>query len=227
MDEATSPGILWTVFGTTGGLIFYGRFYVQWIVSERKGRSVIPIAFWYMSSVGSLMLMTYAIASQSPLGALGQSLNIIIYSRNLIHIWREQGRLTPAIKHTVHASVAVIATVAFSLMLWTWWREIELNAEKPPEESQQIWIWLAVGVAGQVLFGCRFIVQWIVTEWKKRSVIPRAFWYFSVVAATLMAAAFIQRGEWIFAVGMIATILIYGRNIWFVHNRASDEEHAA
>ena len=78
MDEGPSPGALWTLFGVAGGLIFYGRFYVQWIASERAGRSVMPVAFWYMSSAGSVMLVAYAFALQSPLGALGQTFNIVI-----------------------------------------------------------------------------------------------------------------------------------------------------
>ena len=226
MDDVPSPGLFWTVFGVTGGIIFYGRFYVQWIVSERKRRSVIPIAFWYMSSAGSVMLMAYAFALQSPIGALGQSFNIVIYMRNLIHIWREQGRLTPWFSRAVHAAAGLIVLVAVGLMLRTWWREYELTNARPAQETQQVWFWLAVGVVGQALFAGRFILQWIVTEWKGRSVIPRSFWHLSLAAAVLQASCFVQRAEWVFAAGMAATILIYGRNIWFVHH-GGDEERSA
>lgn len=219
MDDVPSPGLFWTVFGAAGGIIFYGRFYVQWIVTERERRSVIPVSFWYMSCAGSIMLMAYAFASQSPLGALGHSFNIVIYARNLVYIWREQGRLTPWMNRAVHGAVGIIAFVAVGLMLWTWWREYELTSERPRQETQQVWFWLAVGVVGQVLFGGRFVLQWIATEWKGRSVIPKAFWHISVVAATLQASCFIQRAEWIFAAGMLATLLIYGRNIWFIHSK--------
>ena len=226
MDDVPSPGLLWTVFGVAGGVIFYGRFYVQWIVSERERRSVIPIAFWYMSSAGSVMLMAYAFALQSPIGALGQSFNIVIYMRNLVYIWREQGRLTPWLNRVVHGAVGLIVLVAVGLMLRTWWREFELNAGRPPQETQQVWFWLAVGVVGQALFAGRFILQWIVTELKGRSVIPRSFWHLSFAAAVLQASCFLQRAEWVFAAGMAATILIYGRNIWFVHHKRDEERPA-
>lgn len=207
----------WFYVGLSGGLIFYSRFYVQWLASERSGRSVIPVVFWYMSGIGSLMLLAYAFVSQSPLGALGQSMNVVVYSRNLVHIWREQGRLNPALNRTIHALVAVIAMITIGLMLWTWWREYEINSQKPASETQQAWLWLAIGIAGQALFAARFLIQWLATEKHRRSVVPNAFWHLSIVAATLQTVCFMQRMEWIFAVGMSATILIYARNLWFIH----------
>lgn len=226
MDDVPSPGLLWTVFGAAGGLIFYGRFYVQWIASERARRSVIPIAFWYMSSAGSVMLMAYAFALQSPIGALGQSVNIVIYARNLMYIWRDQGRLTPSLNRALHAAVGLIVLVAVGLMLRTWWREYELSTGRPAQHAQQVWFWLALGVAGQALFAGRFVLQWIATERKGRSVIPKAFWHLSLVAAVLQASCFIQRAEWVFAAGMAATILIYARNIWFVYHGEDAERPA-
>ena len=220
MSDSASVGTFWTALGILGGLVFYGRFYVQWIASEWAGRSVMPIAFWYMSSAGSVMLVAYAFVLQSPLGALGQSLNIVIYSRNLIHIWREHDKLTPARNRAVHAAVAVIASIAVGLMLWTWWREVEFNAARDAAESRQMWFWLAVGVVGQGLFAARFLLQWLVTERRGRSVIPPAFWYLSLAAAVLQGACFAQRAEWVFAAGMAATLLIYARNIWFVRSES-------
>ena len=207
---------VWTALGVAGGVIFYGRFYVQWIASELKKRSVVPIAFWYMSSVGSLMLLAYAVYTQSPLGALGQSFNIVVYSRNLIHIWRDKGRLSKRLSVAVHLVAGVAGLVAILLVVLTWHREYRISAAS--DEASRTWFWLTVGLVGQVLFACRFLVQWIATERKRRSVVPTSFWYLSVVAATLQMSCFVQRAEWVFAVGMFATILIYVRNLWFVHS---------
>ncbi|SES27981.1 Uncharacterized N-terminal domain of lipid-A-disaccharide synthase [Tranquillimonas rosea] len=81
----------WVVFGLFGQLMFMGRFLVQWIASERLRRSYIPIAFWYFSIGGGLILFAYAIHRADPVFILGQSLGIFIYSRNLylIHIERK------------------------------------------------------------------------------------------------------------------------------------------
>ncbi len=73
----------WVVFGLFGQLLFTARFLVQWVASERAGRSIIPLAFWYFSIGGGLTLLTYAIYRGDPVFILGQSLGVIIYSRNL------------------------------------------------------------------------------------------------------------------------------------------------
>lgn len=208
---------LWHMFGTAGAVIFYGRFYVQWIASERKKQSVIPIAFWYMSSAGSLMQFVYAYHLASPGAAFGQCFNLIVYARNLIHIWRRQRRLTKHLNIAVHLAVAAIVAVAALLTIATWLGEYAANHAAPPQQAAQNWFWLGVWGVGQLLFFLRFLVQWIATEIKRRSVVPPAFWYFSLVAATLQAASFVQRQNWIFTIGMAATMLIYARNLWFIH----------
>jgi lipid-A-disaccharide synthase-like uncharacterized protein len=73
----------WVVFGLFGQLLFTARFLVQWVASERAGRSIIPLAFWYFSIGGGLTLLTYAIYRGDPVFILGQSLGVVIYSRNL------------------------------------------------------------------------------------------------------------------------------------------------
>jgi lipid-A-disaccharide synthase-like uncharacterized protein len=218
MDGAAAENVtaFWHAIGIAGGLIFYGRFYVQWIASERAGRSVMPVLFWYMSSVGSVLLMIFAVVTRSPVGALGQNFNLVVYGRNLIHIWRERGTLTPFRYRAVHVSVLIVAAVAVYLVALVWWGEYEHIKAAPDHVSRRVWFWLAVGVAGQALFAARFLVQWIATETRKQSVVPAAFWYLSVAASTLQAASFLQRREWVFGVGMAATLLIYLRNIWLV-----------
>jgi lipid-A-disaccharide synthase-like uncharacterized protein len=75
--------LAWVMFGLLGQLMFTGRFLVQWIASERARRSVVPVAFWWFSIVGGLMLLAYAIYRRDPVFILGQALGVIIYSRNL------------------------------------------------------------------------------------------------------------------------------------------------
>lgn len=80
----TSPiGIAWVVMGLVGQLMFTGRMLVQWLVSERAKRSVVPTAFWWMSLVGASMLLTYFIWRKDVVGVLGQATGWIIYIRNL------------------------------------------------------------------------------------------------------------------------------------------------
>ena len=215
MDDQTNYLIL--ALGVIGGLIFYGRFLVQWIVSEIQKQSVMPVAFWYMSAVGSVMLLVYGILSQSLLGTLGQNINVVIYGRNIAHIWRERETLTPGVSRLLHATMGIIACIGLIAVASLVIREWNLQAEKPVSDSQVAWAWLFVGLIGQALFALRFILQWFVTERAKRSIVPNAFWFISFFAALFQCAAFIQREEWIFAAGMILTVFIYGRNIWFIY----------
>ena len=75
--------LLWVSFGLLGQLMFTGRFLVQWIASERARRSVVPVAFWWFSIAGGMVLLAYAIYRRDPVFILGQSLGVFIYSRNL------------------------------------------------------------------------------------------------------------------------------------------------
>ncbi|MFZ0930635.1 MAG: lipid-A-disaccharide synthase N-terminal domain-containing protein [Syntrophobacteraceae bacterium] len=78
------------VLGFCGQGLFFGRFLVQWIASERQGRSVVPIAFWYFSIGGGGLLLIYALLKKDPVFILGQGGGLIIYLRNLYLIHRER-----------------------------------------------------------------------------------------------------------------------------------------
>lgn len=76
--------------------------------------------------------------------------------------------------------------------------------------------WLAVGFLGQALFSARFLVQWLRSEKLKRSVVPKAFWYFSVAGGATLLAYAIHRRDPVFIVGQGAGLFIYARNLQFL-----------
>jgi lipid-A-disaccharide synthase-like uncharacterized protein len=78
--------------GLVGQLFFSARFLVQWIASERAGRSVVPIAFWFFSLGGGIVLFAYALYRQDPVFVLGHGTGAFIYVRNLMLITRERKR---------------------------------------------------------------------------------------------------------------------------------------
>jgi lipid-A-disaccharide synthase-like uncharacterized protein len=80
----------WLVFGVVAQLLFAARFLVQWISSEKAGKSVIPFAFWLFSMGGGLMTLLYGIVKREPVIILGQSLATIIYVRNIMLIMKER-----------------------------------------------------------------------------------------------------------------------------------------
>ena len=88
---------VWTAVGFVGQFAFGGRFVLQWIASEVKKRSHVPVGFWYLSLVGSLILLAYSIHRHEPIFILGFSLNTVIYVRNLHLIYKHEknGRISP------------------------------------------------------------------------------------------------------------------------------------
>ena len=82
----------WLLFGIVAQLLFAGRFLVQWIASERVGKSVIPFAFWIFSMGGGLMTLVYGIAKREPVIIVGQAAATIIYIRNIMLIVKHRGK---------------------------------------------------------------------------------------------------------------------------------------
>ena len=76
--------------GFLGQSLFFMRFFLQWIVSEKEKRSVIPVSFWYFSLLGSFFLLIYALLRNDIVFIIGQSTGFIIYFRNLFLIQREK-----------------------------------------------------------------------------------------------------------------------------------------
>ena len=74
---------LWIGIGFAGQLLFTSRFLVQWIASERRRESVVPVAFWWFSLGGGVTLLGYAVWRQDPVFILGQAMGLVIYARNL------------------------------------------------------------------------------------------------------------------------------------------------
>ena len=87
MDILASPmGLI----GMLGQVLFFSRFLVQWIASEKKGRSTVPLSFWYLSIGGGLLLLVYALWRKDPVITLGQLVGVFVYVRNLMLIHRHK-----------------------------------------------------------------------------------------------------------------------------------------
>jgi len=85
-----SKETIWVSIGLLGQALFTMRFLVQWITSEKRKKSVVPVAFWYFSIAGGIILLSYAIYRRDPVFILGQSFGVFIYSRNLYFIYKEK-----------------------------------------------------------------------------------------------------------------------------------------
>ena len=86
----------WIVLGFAAQALFTMRFLVQWIASERAGRSVVPMAFWVFSIGGGLMLLGYALYRKDPVFIIGQAFGVFVYLRNLQFVMRGGGTAAAA-----------------------------------------------------------------------------------------------------------------------------------
>jgi lipid-A-disaccharide synthase-like uncharacterized protein len=84
----------WVLLGFLGQGLFSTRFLIQWITSERRKASVVPVAFWWFSIAGGLCLLSYAIHRQDIVFTVGQASGLVVYTRNLILLRRQRGAPT-------------------------------------------------------------------------------------------------------------------------------------
>lgn len=86
---------IWIAIGLLGEALFGMRILVQWIATERRKRSVVPVSFWLFSVAGGVTLLSYAIYRLDPVFIAGEVIGLLIYMRNLYFIYRRSRRLTP------------------------------------------------------------------------------------------------------------------------------------
>lgn len=82
-QASSTSDLIWVSVGLLGQAVFAARFIVQWIASEKAGRSVVPVFFWYLSIMGSVVVLAYGIHRLDPVIILGQLPGVVVYSRNL------------------------------------------------------------------------------------------------------------------------------------------------
>lgn len=212
------------IFGLVAQSMFFMRFLVQWLVTEKARRSVIPSLFWYFSLAGSILMFSYGILREDAVIIAGQAIGYVIYTRNIYYIRRDWlgAYVLPLV--ALAAIVLIIfdfyenssvdeAGAAFAL----WWeRLVSANAS------------IAVfGFFAQGLFYCRFIVQWVATERRKLSVVPELFWYFSITGGLLMFTYGVFRTDPVIMIGQSTGIFIYSRNLWFIWKEKRENARTA
>ncbi len=84
----TTTETVWIAIGFLGQGLFFGRWIIQWLASERSAKSRVPVAFWYMSLIGGLITLAYAVYRRDPVFIAGQSVGAVVYIRNLMLIYK-------------------------------------------------------------------------------------------------------------------------------------------
>jgi lipid-A-disaccharide synthase-like uncharacterized protein len=83
-DQTVSSVVFWLTVGFLGQALFTARFLVQWLASEKKRESVVPVAFWWLSLLGGTAILSYAVFRRDPVIITGQGMGLFVYARNLM-----------------------------------------------------------------------------------------------------------------------------------------------
>ena len=205
----------WIIYsiGFLAQILFSGRLFIQWIVSEKNKRVITPSIFWKLSLLASFLLFVYGYLRDDFAIMLGQTLTYFIYIRNL-QLQGEWQKSPKWFRLFLMIFPVLIVVYAYN------------NGEYDVQQllnNKEIPLWLMVlGIVSQILFTFRFIYQWIYSEKTKTSQLPIGFWSLSVLGASLILTYAIFREDPVLLVGHGAGLIIYIRNI-FIWKKQVDE----
>lgn len=188
------------------------RFVIQWIESERAGKSVVHASFWWWSILGNATLALHSfIQGQFPICAI-QSLNGVIAGRNLnlMKTPSAQWKLRTVLIALVLA--LAIPTAAFWFFAPNDWLRIPSHSFQTngPEIN---FGWHLLGMTGVFLFALRFWVQWVQAEMNHKSTLERPFWWLSLIGAFFSIIYFAMIRDYVNLVGPLFGIFPYLRNL--------------
>jgi len=196
--------------GFSAQILFSARMIVQWITSEKAGRVVSPVIFWFLSLAGSFLLLIYGVFREDLVIVTGQIILYYIYIRNLE--LQKKWRPFPVFLRAI--------LFCFPMMAFLWFSFGPKSATvirllHPKHITSALLIW---GGIGQGIFLFRFVLQWLSSERQKTSVLPLQFWIFSLIGSSMLIAYAVFRRDPVLLIGQLFGTLIYTRNI-IIHHR--------
>lgn len=194
--------------GWLGQACFFSRFFVQWLASERAGRSLVPRSFWWLSLGGAVLMSAYALGRGSTLLLFGFLVGGVIAARNML------------LAHTrARMDARWFALMALLFVAGLLWSEL---ADGGLERAGST-TWLVVGGLGQCLWTARFPLQWVLSERAGHSHFPAAFWWLSLAGNSLLLAYALHLGDAVFVLGFLPGPLLQVRNLMLTSRRGRDQ----
>ncbi len=189
----------WLAVGLIGQALFFSRFFVQWLASERAGRSVAPRSFWWLSLGGTLLLGAYTLHRDQAILLPIFAINLGVYARNLALPSGRCGRLHPV-------AAAGLGLCAGLLLL-----SLAPPAARPATALEPGWRF--VGAIGSALWSVRFLIQWYASERRGSSHFPPNFWIVSLVGNLALLAYALRLGDPVYIAGFLPGPLVQARNL--------------
>jgi lipid-A-disaccharide synthase-like uncharacterized protein len=197
------------IIGFGAQMLFSCRIIVQWISSEKAGQVKTPLAFWFLSLGGASLMVVYGVLRQDIIITVGQTVLFYIYCRNvtLSGYW---------------TATPWLMKVLFSLpLVFLLWPPVVSNLVRTtfsPSEGIAGWL-LWLGGCGQLAMFTRFLLQWRHAERVRLSILPRMFWWTSLIGAVLLMIYAIFRRDVVLTTGQVFGISVYLRNLIIMGRR--------
>lgn len=202
--------------GFSAQVFFTARVLIQWYLSEKHRQVESPMLFWLFSILGSLILLFYGWLRKDFAILTGELISYYIYLWNL----RAKGLFDKTPK-LVPVLVSLIPLVALALMLKDF-SSFSTDFFRSDDLSGPL---LVFGIAGQLIFKSRFLVQWFYSVRHGESSLPMVFWIISVVGSLMIIVYGLIRHDWVLVAGQVG-IVASVRNIMIALARSSDEKTA-
>jgi len=212
--------------GFLAAFAFGLRFLVQWIASEKAGRSVVSSLFWQVSLAGNMLLLIHSfIQMQYPMSCI-QCFNAVIAWRNLdlMQTQREPRTLAYVVK------LLIFNLIILSLLFaWQWWFVGDQAWYRIPiapwQDSQHAndtsLLWHICGIGGWLLFSSRFWMQWWWVEKDHVSELPSCFWWLSLAGALCSIAYAIKISDSVNLIGPAFGLIVYIRNLMLIYKTSA------
>lgn len=204
----------WVIYsiGFVAQMLFSGRMILQWILSEKHQKILTPKLFWQLSLLASFLLFVYGWLRDDFAIILGQVLTYFIYIRNM-QLQGEWIRFPKPFRIFLWFFPLLVVLYGYNNNAY------DLN-DFFKNDNIPLWL-LLLGSIAQVVFMFRFIYQWIYSERRKKSTLPKGFWILSLTGGLLILTYAILRKDPVLLVGHLAGTFIYTRNLFILK-----KEHA-
>ncbi len=196
----------WQIYsiGFAAQILFSGRLFIQWFISEKSRKVLTPSVFWKLSLIASFLLFVYGYLRNDFSIMLGQAITYFIYIRNL-QLQGEWNKLHNVFRIFLYFFPVLIIIYSYNNNTYDI-QKLLFN------EAIPLWL-IILGSAAQIIFNLRFLYQWIYSERMKESVLPLGFWFLSLIGSLMILVYAIIRKDPVLFIGHIMGILIYIRNI--------------
>lgn len=194
-----------TLIGFLAQGLFFTRFAVQLILSEKAKASLSPTLFWQISLLACGVMTVYGVLREDFSIIEGQLIGYFVYIRNL-QLKGAWGQFPKFLRWLFIATPIVV--IAYGVIHY---EEVMLPLLKNPSIPLS---WMLLGAIGQAIFASRFVFQWVYSEYKKESVFPTMFWIISIIGSTLIIIYGIYRWDLVLLLGQGFGLIVYSRNLY-------------